>query len=155
MKLPSIRSHSRFSGLLFVVACGLVAGCGGGGQVEKLPPIYPTTGVIKWKGKPVEGALVSFNPTEKGGRTGTGTTNTQGEFSLETYQKPGCTVGEKIVTVSKMDSPPCRSQDGGISEFETAASRRRDKHLHGITSSCGQSRRQESLRAFDRLISFV
>lgn len=114
MKLLSIRSRSCFSGLLLVVASGLIAGCGGGGPTEKLPPIYPTTGVIKWKGKPVEGALVSFNPTEKGGRAGTGTTNAQGEFSLETYHKPGCTVGEKIVTVSKIDSPPADPKTGAF-----------------------------------------
>ena len=69
----------------FILICTVLCfsmGCGGGdsGQV----PVAPTTGVVTYKGSPLQDAEVIFVP-EKISQTANGRTNANGEFSMTTY----------------------------------------------------------------------
>ncbi|QDU61137.1 hypothetical protein Pan216_19910 [Planctomycetes bacterium Pan216] len=75
-----------------------LAGCASG---TDLPKTIPVTGIVTYKGEPVDEASVSFIP--KSGRPATGTTNNLGEFELTTFrQNDGALVGEHQVTIEKM-----------------------------------------------------
>jgi hypothetical protein len=72
-----------------------------------LPPVIgcgsaqlPVSGVVKFDGKPLEGAGIGFHPRDKG-PIGSGATNAQGEFTMESSNKPGLPPGFYLVTVSK------------------------------------------------------
>jgi hypothetical protein len=82
-----------FSGLI------AIGGCSG----DDLEPVYPVTGTITMKGKPVEGAIVAFTPTE-GGTPASGTTDAAGVYSLTTRSSgDGAVVGKYNITVAKYD----------------------------------------------------
>lgn len=93
---------------LFTLAC--ITGCGGSAD---FPDTYPVTGVIKVKGKPIEGAVVTFQ-LEGGKENAIGTTNSNGEYKLSTFRpSDGAVPGLYRVAVSKptaaelaTDAPP-------------------------------------------------
>jgi hypothetical protein len=69
-------------------------GCGG----EDVPETAEVTGVVLYKGQPVEGAVVTFTPQE--GNPGTGRTGPEGRFVLTTYNaEDGAVPGTHTVTV--------------------------------------------------------
>jgi len=77
---------------------GLLAGCGGRADLA------PATGVVTFKGEPVEDAKVMLHPLDGGPRNSYGTTNAKGEFKLSTFgMNDGALVGRHAVTVSKVD----------------------------------------------------
>lgn len=81
------------------VALAVLAGCG-----PKHPPVEPVTGKVTFKGKPVEGASVTFF-VEGSGTPAVGTTNADGTFNLTSYgPNDGAPVGKHKVTVSKIES---------------------------------------------------
>lgn len=57
----------------------MVNGCGG----SNTPMTYPVTGVVTFQGRPLPDAVVMF--FAEGGRSATGATNAQGEFTLTTF----------------------------------------------------------------------
>jgi hypothetical protein len=73
MMTTKFRMYAAF----LVIAAPLLAGCGDGSATT-----YPVTGVVKHNGSPVEGAIVSFVPTEEEGQTATATTDASGKYSL-------------------------------------------------------------------------
>jgi len=78
----------------------LAAGCGDG--KKKLAKV---SGVVKLDGKALDGANVVFHPND-GGRPATGTTGTDGHFTLTTYSSgDGAQVGEHKVVITKPDQP--------------------------------------------------
>jgi len=80
---------------------GGLAGCGSG--VPKLQ-LAKVSGIVLYKGEPVEGATVSFW-AEKAPRAASGVTNAKGEFSLSMIDlNDGAMPGENKITVNK--SPP-------------------------------------------------
>lgn len=82
--------------LLLVV----VAGCGG----EDLEPVYPVSGTVTYKGKPVEGAIVAFTPSE-GGIAASGTTDASGVYKLTTRSSgDGAAKGKYGITIAKYDT---------------------------------------------------
>ena len=88
----------------------LVAGCGRSGAV------VPVQGRVLLDGKPVAGAAVLFEPTS-GGVPATGTTDSEGKFSLTTTgQGPGAAVGAHNVSVSKQTfaQPGRKVEEGEI-----------------------------------------
>jgi hypothetical protein len=91
--------HSRrifCAGLSLIV---FVSGCSGG--LKDRPPIVPVSGSVKYKGQPVEGAIVTF-VTEKSPRTSTGVTDAEGKFQLTTFDtNDGAVVGENLVSIVK------------------------------------------------------
>lgn len=79
-----------------LVALLLVSGCGG--KVDR-PPVFKAGGVIRLGGKPVPDALVQFIPAA--GRPATGKTNSNGEFTLTTFNtNDGAVEGSHTVTVT-------------------------------------------------------
>ena len=87
-----------------LVTLFLAAGCG-----DKFKT-YPVTGKVTYKGEPVAGATVSFNPKVQGqGDDGYARTDNNGVYKLQTQLgKPegGTTPGEYFVRVSKVESVP-------------------------------------------------
>lgn len=84
-------------------ACGLAAvalltavGCGGGGTAA-------VGGVVTMNGKPVEGAVVTFNPQGVEVSGSSGRTDAQGRYTLRTVldDKSGAAVGKHRVAISQ------------------------------------------------------
>lgn len=85
----------RFMSLVAVglVVC-LVGGCGNGAK------LYPAKGKVTYKGAAVAGASVTFQHPD--GQIVVGTTNAQGEFTIQTGARPGATLGEYKVGIAKI-----------------------------------------------------
>ena len=78
----------------------LILGGIGCGSADR-PPVYPVSGTILHKGKPVEGATVNFY-AEGSPRVASDVTDAAGNFELTTYDTgDGAVAGEHVVTVSK------------------------------------------------------
>ena len=92
-------SHVPRRKALVLGACclaALAAGCG-----SDRPEIIPVAGTVVWEddGAPIPGASVMFTPEK--GRPSAGTTNENGEFTLQSYDgEPGAAVGTHTVTVT-------------------------------------------------------
>jgi len=82
-----------FAGVLLASAM-FAGGCGPKGLT-----VYPTTGTVTYKEKPVAGATVQFMP-EKGSPCD-GITDEAGKYTISYRGKPGAPVGPCRVTVSK------------------------------------------------------
>ena len=68
--------------------------------------MYPVTGIITLRGKPVASADVTFFNAEKN-RSAFGKTNDKGEFKLTTFSaNDGAVEGQHVVTVIKLEMPP-------------------------------------------------
>ncbi|MGI6420071.1 MAG: hypothetical protein ACOX1P_30930 [Thermoguttaceae bacterium] len=114
------RTQWQFCCLLTVVA-GLVfcslAGCN---KPRTLAGTAPASGTVTYQGKPLEGATVMFRKQGQdltSGGLATGTTDAQGNFSLQSRIGPtdvvdGAIQGEYEVIISKFIPP------GGMSEEE-------------------------------------
>lgn len=107
-----IRLAFPLSACAFVLA--MVSGCGG----DNFANPVPVSGKIMFNGNPVEDARVTFHWTGEGdGRSASGKTNAQGEFSLTTFSTgDGAIPGEYTVTVAK--TPP--SAAGADMEIDAA-----------------------------------
>jgi hypothetical protein len=93
----------------FTMGALLLAGCGDGS-----PTTYPVTGVVKHNGSLVEGAIVSFVPTDAESQTATATTDATGKYSLAAM--PG---GYKVsVTKYEGGSPPAASGSGSAASAD-------------------------------------
>lgn len=98
----SLRTFGR---LVLVSACAIVSGCGGPDPYATVP----VTGVVTCNGKPVANGVVNFTPLpdQEGrgegnrGRVALGKTDSEGKFTLTTYQNnDGAIKGRHTVTVS-------------------------------------------------------
>lgn len=89
-------------GILALIA---MVGCSG----SDAPTTYKVSGTVTEGGKPVEGALVTFLPSE-GQKVAIGSTNAAGEFKLSTFApSDGAQPGSFKVTVTKFETPPTGS----------------------------------------------
>ncbi len=88
-----------------LAACCL--GCGGGASAPAgREPVFPVSGKITYKGKPVDGADVTFFCKDKD-KSAFGRTDKDGSFRLTTYSSnDGAIAGKHVVVVSKFDVPP-------------------------------------------------
>jgi hypothetical protein len=94
-----------FQKLWLASTCFIVAfsGCGGSNEYETTP----VSGVVTCQGKPVSNAFVNFTPlpdanraTGQRGRPALGLTDSEGRFTLTTYNDgDGAIVGKHTVTV--------------------------------------------------------
>ena len=77
-------------------------GCGGGAApASKRDPVYPVSGTVTYKSKPVVGADVTFT-VEGGKRSAFGKTDAKGVFRLTTYgPNDGAMAGKHSITVTK------------------------------------------------------
>src|SRR5687768_4724922 len=86
------------------LALALLAGCGDK-SVAGRPPVYPASGQVVYKGQPLEGAFVSFTPTEGKTHGASGRTDAEGRFTLTTFDPgDGAPAGRYRVTVTKAKS---------------------------------------------------
>ncbi|WP_145261422.1 DUF4198 domain-containing protein [Calycomorphotria hydatis] len=92
--------------LLYTLICGLcitAIGCGTDG-----PERVPLSGVVTYKGEPLAGASVTFQPLATGkttapGIASMGTTDQDGRFSLRTINRentPGAVPGPNAITIT-------------------------------------------------------
>lgn len=89
-------SVSRFQAIvgLLVASC---LGCGGGDT----PPLGLVTGTVTLDGKPVEGAMVQFEPSASAMPTAFGTTDATGKYELwYSRGNKGASLGESVVRIS-------------------------------------------------------
>jgi hypothetical protein len=84
---------ARFGwGMLAVVGLA-ISGCGHNELVK-------VHGIVTLDGKPVENAMVTFLPSQRGGKTATGRTGTDGSFQLTTRNpNDGAMPGDYLVIV--------------------------------------------------------
>ena len=103
-----------FSSCTFVL---LLCGCSG----EVGIPTIPVTGTVTQKGKPVEGAIVAFTPSE-GGPSASGITDASGVYSLTTRSSgDGAVAGKYMVTIAKYDKkPPAKQPPASDKETDPA-----------------------------------
>ncbi len=67
------------------------------------PPVYEVSGQVTYQGKPVEEAVVTFQPVEETGRGGSAITDDQGYFQAQTFDPgDGLTPGTHRVAVQKV-----------------------------------------------------
>lgn len=115
---------SLLLGCSFVVSSFFVTGCGQSG-----PKTGQATGVVTYKGQPVEGANVMFSPTTQGqGVAAMALTDAAGKFTLQTAQgKAGAVPGEYAVMITKTEMVPTGEKvpkpEGGTEDVMTT------KHL--------------------------
>lgn len=103
-------SLDRRAAGLFVLAAGLVWGCGGDGK----QPLAPLVGTVHYKGQPVVGAHLSFLPDDKTLRPAVAKTDEQGRFRFETYEpRDGAAVGPGKIAISlRGPNKPLKSVPG-------------------------------------------
>ncbi|OAI53459.1 hypothetical protein AYO47_00850 [Planctomyces sp. SCGC AG-212-M04] len=88
-----------------IALCGfaLLSGCSG--EPAK-PPVYPVTGTVTMKDKPLGNARIVFVPMQ-GGAPASGITDKDGKYSLTTYTAgDGAQAGSYGVRVAKYDGTP-------------------------------------------------
>jgi len=90
--------------LLKGLLCGLLlVGCSGAEGDAGRRPTAPASGIVTYKGKPVEGATVSFISVQDP-IPAFGVTDAQGKFTLFTYEEgDGAVIGEHEVTINKTE----------------------------------------------------
>ena len=77
-----------------ILLCLLLAGCGSGNGLATV------NGTVTFNGKPLEGAIVEFQPTAEGGSPSAGTTDAKGRYELmHTFEQPGAMPGEHVVSI--------------------------------------------------------
>jgi hypothetical protein len=85
----------------FVFSLVAIAGCGGADANRR--PTAPVKVTVKYKGKPVENAIVQFI-TRENPQPAVGTTDASGSCSMKTYEaNDGAIIGLNDVTISKSE----------------------------------------------------
>lgn len=91
-----------FAAILSMV---VASGCGGGASdkwTQDRPKTVPVTGVLTYKGQPVEGAQINFIPASAGESAAYATSEKDGSFKLTTFVAgDGAAPGSYKVTVNK------------------------------------------------------
>ena len=109
---PERRRDPRGTALaLLAIGLAFVVGCGSG-----RPPRVPVTGVVVYRGKPLDSANVTFMP--KGGRPASGLTDAQGRFLLRTFDADdGALEGGHVVCISKNVPDPNDKKMSPLPQF--------------------------------------
>jgi hypothetical protein len=101
--------------LFLLFACGAVAlaGCGKAASVKT----YPVTGTVTYNGKPLEGATVVYVPTNPDAPRVSGSTDSDGKFSLSTFVSAseilrGAPADEYKVLVTKVNVEQAAATSG-------------------------------------------
>lgn len=86
----------KLTGVLLMCGLGVAfVGCSDDGS-----NLVRAGGTVMYKNSPISGAMVTFIP--ENGPLATGTTDSEGKFTLTTGGRPGATVGNNKVTVVKV-----------------------------------------------------
>lgn len=93
--------------LLVVISILIGPGCGsrGGDRWTKdRPPVHFTSGQVLLDGEPVDGATVTFQPIDQGGKPGFAVTDKKGNFEVQTFDPgDGLTAGKHRVSIQKTE----------------------------------------------------
>lgn len=96
----SLLSPRNFHWTCMLLVLGLFSGCFG--NTGDRPDTGMVTGVVTLDGSPVEGAIVTFQPSD--GRPSAGETDASGKYVLMySVDVEGAKVGQHTVTISKED----------------------------------------------------
>jgi hypothetical protein len=91
----------RFSFVVCFIGTLVFAGCR-----SDLPQTYSASGAVTLNGKPLPNVIVTFLPVS-GGRSASGTADSQGSFRLSTFGvDDGAMAGKYEVTIIPKDPPP-------------------------------------------------
>jgi hypothetical protein len=92
----------RFCGIALIVLTAVaVGGCSAKPYQDHRPKLVPAGGVVRYNGKPLDGARVTFSNTALG-VSAYGVTDAQGKFTLTTFEPgDGAAPGHYQITVSK------------------------------------------------------
>lgn len=94
---------SKVTGCLVITVMFFLQGCGG--TEDTRPARNAVSGVVIYKGAPVEGAIVVFRPSGAEGQTANGRTGADGIFHMGTFEgSDGVTPGAYTVMISKIES---------------------------------------------------
>lgn len=120
-----LQSRSQVTRVLGLTL-GSILGCGGGGSdkwVAARETVYPVSGIVTYKGEPVDGANVLFHSATKN-LTAHAITDADGEYQMTTYEDDdGAVLGEHAVSVRKTVKEPVPSRlddDSGSGSGETS-----------------------------------
>ncbi len=116
-----VRPFSNVFGNAFASSCLAVtvlflSGCGDGYDIK----VYPVSGVVTYKGKPLDNADVVFTTPGKEGQPSTvmglGKTDAEGRYTIKTQMGPtdtlnGAVEGHHLVTISKYIPPNGMSEE--------------------------------------------
>jgi hypothetical protein len=76
------------------------------------PDTAAVTGSVTYNGEAVEGAIVSFSPTAEDGHGSIGTTDAQGNFTIQTkWAAKGAVPGSYAVSISKTETQATSDAD--------------------------------------------
>jgi len=98
-------------GFLLLSALVVFSGCGG-------PKMQDVSGTITYKGEPVEGATVTFSPSDGGKHIGSAVTGSDGKYVLKTAGETGAVAGAYSVLVVKREEVAEDSEEKAHSEAE-------------------------------------
>ena len=118
MTLPTKALAAARVCLALIVASLLLSqpGCDGGG-VEDLPEVAKVSGIVTYKGQPVEGAEVTFTPET--GNPALGITGADGRFEPTTYDAgDGAVPGKHKITIKVFPRealPGMEAETAGVS----------------------------------------
>ena len=86
---------------LIVLAVPAAGGCSAKPYQDHRPKLVPVRGVVRFNGKPLDGARVTFTNTAAG-ISAYGLTDTEGKFTLTTFEPgDGAAPGHYQITVTK------------------------------------------------------
>jgi len=106
-----VHEMSRFQQFVVLVGFGVLLsliGCGRGDY----PETVSVTGRVTLDGQPLPDAIVTFMPVD-GQRSGSGTTDARGAFSLSTFQSgDGAVPGDHQVAIMPSEPPPMPGGSG-------------------------------------------
>jgi hypothetical protein len=79
-----------------ILLCSVLLGCGGGDT----PPLGQVTGTVTLDGKPIDGAMLQFEPVSSGLPTAFGKTDKDGKYELwYSRGNKGASLGESLVRI--------------------------------------------------------
>ncbi|QDU36293.1 hypothetical protein Mal4_05770 [Maioricimonas rarisocia] len=143
-------SHTILPLCLSAAITMLAVGCTGSDPADDRPDRTPVSGVVTYNGSPVEGALVTFTPTDLNGSGANGRTDADGKFEMGTYESAdGVRPGSYQVTVTKIpvtvaeqpseDDPNYDPDAGTAPEAENVLpAKYADWSTSGLTADVGQ-----------------
>lgn len=115
IRIPGSGSCKRF----LILGVVFLSGCGGTTeQVSNLLKPVPVKGKVSYKGKPLTGGTIRFEP-EDGGREASGNIEPDGSFTLSTFQADdGAVAGSHKVAVE----PPSGQTKSIPAKYRSAGS---------------------------------
>lgn len=100
--------HTWLAIVLFTLGCSGPSADPGG-----IPRLLPVQGVVTVDGQPLEGAVVTFLPTDQQGSLTVAETNADGNYMLKYQGMPGTASGSYKVGISLIQTPEGKSMSLG------------------------------------------